>query len=413
MKKLLMILVMGLWFSSTAHAITMSCYDNRKWDIHEPSDSKGVSDLSIIYHAIDLIIDLNGSAHVTEYSKWVPWTEIFSKKFKEDKAKIESKKDRVKFTNNRYYNYNPLLKEKKNRKEKFTSVALKAGHKIQTKIELRKTSDVPGIQYTWWYEIDLKEKTVKSFMGVTPESAEMWNSNWTEKDDEAGFKKIGEPRLEEFYINCKTSDTSGPTGDVASSGSGFFINNKGYFVTNYHVVADCNDKSKISFKEKDVDAKLIAKDESLDLALLRAKVKPKSYLYLSADLPEKIQTIYVAGYPFGKGLSDDLKITQGIISSLKGFGDNSNEIQIDAAINPGNSGGPIVNDDGELMAVAVSGLAKDQSEGINFGIKASSVKNFLDVNKAKYSTSSLMKFSMSNKKLNDILEESTVYTFCN
>ena len=162
-----------------------------------------------------------------------------------------------------------------------------------------------------------------------------------------------------------------------------------------------------------MDAKLIAKDESLDLALLRAKVKPKSYLYLSADLPEKIQTIFVAGYPFGKGLSDDLKITQGIISSLKGFGDNSNEIQIDAAINPGNSGGPIVNDDGELVAVAVSGLAKDQSEGINFGIKASSVKNFLDVNKIKYSTSSLTKFSMSNKKLNDILEESTVYTFCN
>ena len=125
--------------------------------------------------------------------------------------------------------------------------------------------------------------------------------------------------------------------NTVQSGSGFFINNKGYFVTNYHVIAECNNKSKITFKEKDVDAKLIAKDESLDLALLSAKVKPKSYLYLSADLPEKIQTIYVAGYPFGKGLSDDLKITQGIISSLKGFGDNSNEIQIDAAINNNNS----------------------------------------------------------------------------
>ena len=215
-------------------------------------------------------------------------------------------------------------------------------------------------------------------------------------------------------FTCIKSKDSGSLGtEVASSGSGFFINNKGYFITNYHVVAECNDKSKISFKQEDVDAKLIAKDQFLDLALLRAKVKPKSFLYLSADPPEKIQTIYVAGYPFGKGLSDDLKITQGIISSLKGFGDNSNEIQIDAAINPGNSGGPIVNDDGELVAVAVSGLAKDLSEGINFGIKASSVKNFLDVNKAKYSTSSLTKFSMSNKKLSDILEESTVYTFCN
>ena len=226
------------------------------------------------------------------------------------------------------------------------------------------------------------------------------NSNWVK--DEFDYTSKIQCNYESYKTETKTA-----------SGSGFFINNKGYFVTNYHVVADCNDKSKITFKEKDVDAKLIAKDESLDLALLRAKVKPKSYLYLSADLPEKIQTIFVAGYPFGKGLSDDLKITKGVISSLKGFGDNSNEIQIDAAINPGNSGGPIVNDDGELMAVAVSGLAKDQSEGINFGIKASSVKNFLDVNKAKYSTSSLTKFSMSNKKLSDILEESTVYTFCN
>jgi S1-C subfamily serine protease len=226
------------------------------------------------------------------------------------------------------------------------------------------------------------------------------NSNWV-KDEFDHTSKI-QCNYESYETETKTA-----------SGSGFFINNKGYFVTNYHVIAECNDKSKISFKQEDVDAKLIAKDQFLDLALLRAKVKPKSFLYLSADPLEKIQTIYVAGYPFGKGLSDDLKITQGIISSLKGFGDNSNEIQIDAAINPGNSGGPIVNDDGELIAVAVSGLAKDLTEGINFGIKVSSVKNFLDVNKAKYSTSSLTKFSMSNKKLNDILEESTVYTFCN
>ena len=197
------------------------------------------------------------------------------------------------------------------------------------------------------------------------------------------------------------------------SGTGFFINNKGYFITNYHVVAECNDKSKITFKEENVDAKLIAKDDTLDLALLKSDVRPKNYLKISDARPEKLQKIIVAGYPFGKGLSDDLKFTQGIISSLKGLRDNSNEIQIDAAINPGNSGGPIVNDDGELVAVAVSGLAKDQSEGINFGIKASSVRNFLNVNSIKYTDSSLTKFSLSNKKLNQLLEDSTVYTFCN
>ena len=220
--------------------------------------------------------------------------------------------------------------------------------------------------------------------------------------------------VEKLYALLTGKKIVGSGGTVTgASGSGFFINNKGYFVTNYHVVAECNDKSKIIFREEEVDAKLIAKDQSLDLALLRAKVKPKDYLKISTARPEKLQKIIVAGYPFGKGLSDDLKFTQGIISSLKGYGDNSNEIQIDAAINPGNSGGPIVNKDGELMAVAVSGLKKDVTEGINFGIKASSVMNFLDVNSAKFSDTGTTSFSFSNKKLNQLLENSTVFTYCN
>ncbi len=208
------------------------------------------------------------------------------------------------------------------------------------------------------------------------------------------------------------SQDSAGSKKVKSSGSGFFINNKGYFITNNHVVDGCA-QSKITFKEENIDAELIATDQSLDLALLRAKVKSKDFLNLSSDPPEKLQKIYVAGYPFGKGLSDDLKFTQGIISSVKGFADNSNQIQIDAAINSGNSGGPIVNEDGSLIAVAVSGLDKSQSEGIGFGIKANSVINFLEVNNVKYSTPSILNFGMSSNKLNKLLEKSTVYTFCN
>ena len=151
-----------------------------------------------------------------------------------------------------------------------------------------------------------------------------------------------------YKMQCEFNSSTGSSDDVASSGSGFFINNKGYFITNNHVVKGCK-QSKINFKEEEVDAELIATDETLDLALLRAKVKPKDYLNISDDPPEKMQRIFVAGYPFGKGLSDALKFTQGIISAVKGYADNSNQIQLDAAINPGNSGGPIVNEDGDLV----------------------------------------------------------------
>ena len=55
----------------------------------------------------------------------------------------------------------------------------------------------------------------------------------------------------------------------------------------------------------------MATDSTLDLALLKAKVKPKSYISFSKDEPKKRQPITAAGYPLGKYLSDDLKINDG------------------------------------------------------------------------------------------------------
>ena len=203
------------------------------------------------------------------------------------------------------------------------------------------------------------------------------------------------------------NEGEGPSG---GSGTAFFINSKGYLLTNNHVIEGCK-LSKISYKNKDVNAKLIATDKTLDLALLKVNVRPKSFITFSKDEPKKLNEIFVAGYPLGKGLSDDLKISSGIISSLKGFEDNSNEIQIDAPVNPGNSGGPIINKNGSLVGIAVSGMAKDQTEGINFGIKASAAESFLKSNQIN-PIKSLNSKRKDNDQLLNILEEGTVYTYC-
>ena len=195
-----------------------------------------------------------------------------------------------------------------------------------------------------------------------------------------------------------------------SSGTAFFINNKGNLLTNNHVVDGCV-QSKINYFGEEYDAKLISTDKNLDLALLKVDLKPKSYLNFSDSVPKKRQPITIAGYPLGKGLSDDLKINDGKISSLKGFENNSNEVTVDIAINPGNSGGPIVDQGGNLVAIAVSGLSKEVTEGINFGIKSWAAANFLSVNDIQPNMSN--KYSkMNDDRLNQLLEESTVYTFC-
>ena len=121
-----------------------------------------------------------------------------------------------------------------------------------------------------------------------------------------------------------------------------------------------------------------------------------------------MQRIIASGYPFGEYISDDLKFSSGIVSALKGPGDDSTLVQVDAALNPGNSGGPIVDEEsGKLVAVSVMGMKKSISEGQNFGIKTSSVKNFLQTNRIKVPSSW---FGASD--VAKLLEDTTLYTFC-
>ena len=77
---------------------------------------------------------------------------------------------------------------------------------------------------------------------------------------------------------------------------------------------------------------------------------------LSQESPFPLQDIIVAGYPFGDRVSSTLKFTQGIVSSIAGLSNDYSQIQIDAALQPGNSGGPIMDEFGNIVAVAVAKL---------------------------------------------------------
>ena len=268
----------------------------------------------------------------------------------------------------------------------------------------------------WEVRINLKDKSVQQIFNPTGSKYRSYNKikkYWEEElrpGVDYSYKEFIEglkPHTFDYYCEKSTSD-SDKTG--TSSGTAFFINNKGNLITNNHVVEGC-ELSKINYFNKEYDTNLISTDKTLDLALLEVDLKPKSFISFSKDEPKKRDLIIIAGYPLGEYLSDDLKINEGKISSLKGFDNNSNEITVDLAINPGNSGGPIVDENGQLVAVAVAGMSKEVTEGISFGIKSSAVTNFLKSNKISPDIK-LTSFSMNKDKVNQLLEESTVYIFC-
>ena len=157
-------------------------------------------------------------------------------------------------------------------------------------------------------------------------------------------------------------------------GSGFFIDRRGYLLTNYHVVeSEVSPKyegySRLYIRLSDrpqerVPAKVVGYDRIFDLALVKAEVEPP-YIFSSADSPElKVgNTIIAIGSP--AGLQNT--VTSGIVSATgRRFLQMGDTFQVDVPINYGNSGGPLLDADGRLVGVVFAGI--EQFEGVNFAI---------------------------------------------
>ena len=202
-----------------------------------------------------------------------------------------------------------------------------------------------------------------------------------------------------------------------ASGTGFYVSEAGHIITNHHVIDGCKD-IKVHSKGEVLTTLKIADDRQNDLALLKVSHKPSHVFPLSGDSPYPLQDIVVAGFPFGDRVSSSLKFTKGIVSSLSGIGNNYSEIQIDAALQPGNSGGPIIDEYGNIIAVAVAKLdmkkiLKDYGvipENTNFGIKTSAVRNLLQGNAV--STKPPNTGILSKQELSRIATDGTVFLSC-
>ena len=172
--------------------------------------------------------------------------------------------------------------------------------------------------------------------------------------------------------------------DRHGAGSGVIISSDGYIVTNFHVV----DGAKSIVVERVIDsnheqfaAAVVTVDKNNDLAIIKIdpsnnKVKWSIPYNIKLTSSKVGESCFALGFPMTSTMGDEIKLTNGIISSLSGFQGDVSTYQISVPIQPGNSGGPLFNQKGEIIGI-VNAKHKG-AENVSYAIKTSYLNNLVE-----------------------------------
>ena len=178
-----------------------------------------------------------------------------------------------------------------------------------------------------------------------------------------------------------------PSTGWRGSGSGFFVSEDGYIATNHHVIEDAS-TIEVTFQRNGVTeshaASVVLSDRQNDLAILKidddfAKMKPIPYNF-SSSVKETGSEVFTLGYPIASVMGDEVKFTDGKISSKTGIQGDVTKYQITVPIQPGNSGGPLFDTGGNVVGITSSALNKDyyRSENVNYAVKFIYLQSLID-----------------------------------
>jgi serine protease Do len=174
---------------------------------------------------------------------------------------------------------------------------------------------------------------------------------------------------------------SGDSGSREVVGTGVIVDERGYVVTNRHVLAGGDSLAAFLADGTSLESEFLVDDPSHDLAILRVQRRdagrlPALPLGPSSDLMVG-ETVIAVGHPFGykntvstgivSALGRQITMPTGVV--LTGL------IQTNASINPGNSGGPLLNINGELIGINVA--LRDGAQGIAFALDSGTVQEVL------------------------------------
>ena len=157
-------------------------------------------------------------------------------------------------------------------------------------------------------------------------------------------------------------------------GTGFFISNDGFIVTNAHVLSGAKELYILDYQQNQYSAELIGYNTTFDLVLLKIS---GNYSKLTIGNSKDVQIgekVIAIGNPLGLQFS----VSEGIVSAMDRAGENNINayIQTDAALNPGNSGGPLINKQGEV--IGINNFKVGGGENIGFALESNYIKQVID-----------------------------------
>lgn len=255
----------------------------------------------------------------------------------------------------------------------------------EEKICLIYLGNIVGSDETWEYgevKAVLRPTTSKNIYKAT------WYNSIKEKKDgiitfESGSMTILVDNDDPIIFIKMTNNKSSTEHQNSWSGTGFAIGN-GYIVTNSHVA---NDAKLISIKGVKGDmstgysAEIVANDKTNDLAIIRINDPQfKGFgaipYMVSTRMSDVGEDVFVLGYPLTQALGNEIKLTNGIISSRTGYQGDVSTYQISAPVQPGNSGGPMFDRKGNVVGIVVAGVPG--AENVGYAIKTSYLKILIE-----------------------------------
>ena len=220
------------------------------------------------------------------------------------------------------------------------------------------------------------------------------NGGWfIQKTKDPGISFAGmELTLERFYLRLRENITESVSAkpETASprptaSGTGFFITDDGFLITNEHVVKEAA-QVRLVTSAGIIAARVVKVDAANDLALLKAEGRFAALPVVASRAMRLGSTVATVGFP-NVGLQGfSPKLAKGEVASLSGAGDDARYFQISVPVQPGNSGGALVEEHGNVVGVVSAKLSAKAAlaasgalpENVNYAVKSSFLLSFLE-----------------------------------